>query len=320
MPVNNLNDANVLVGFETGDDAAVYRLSDELALVQTLDFFPPIVDDPFDYGAIAAANALSDVYAMGGRPISALNVAAFPRDLPLKIFASVLAGGMEKATEAGCSIVGGHTVDDREPKYGLAVTGLVEPGKHVSNAAAQAGDCLVLTKAIGTGVITTAHKNDMADPDSLAEAVKSMKTLNRGASEAMTSAGANAATDVTGFGLLGHLHSMMKASGTAARVSRSAIPVLPGVLDLLEKDVAPGGTHRNIESLEGHLAMGQRTPPNGPSVVVRPPDIGRHAHQHRRRRSATFSLGNLVEKQQTLHAAVVGEVTDGEPGSITITP
>ena len=174
-------------------------MSDELALVQTLDFFPPIVDDPFDYGAIAAANALSDVYAVGGRPISALNVAAFPRDLPLDIFASVLAGGMDKATEAGCSIVGGHTVDDREPKYGLAVTGLVEPGKQVSNAGAQVGDCLVLTKAIGTGVITTAHKNDKADPGPLAEAVKSMKTLNRGASEAMTAAGANAATDVTGL-------------------------------------------------------------------------------------------------------------------------
>ena len=192
-------------------------MSDELALVQTLDFFPPIVDDPFDYGAIAAANALSDVYAVGGRPISALNVAAFPRDLPLDIFASVLAGGMDKATEAGCSIVGGHTVDDREPKYGLAVTGLVEPGKQVSNAGAQAGDRLVLTKAIGTGVITTAHKNDRAAPGPLAEAVKSMKTLNRGASEAMTAAGANAATDVTGFGLLGHLHSMMKASGTPRR-------------------------------------------------------------------------------------------------------
>ena len=188
----------------------------------------PIVDDPFDYGAIAAANALSDVYAVGGRPISALNVAAFPRDLPLEIFASVLAGGMDKATEAGCAIVGGHTVDDREPKYGLAVTGLVEPGKQVSNAGAQAGDRLVLTKAIGTGVITTGHKNDKTAAGPLAEAVKSMKTLNRGASEAMTAAGANAATDVTGFGLLGHLHSMMKASGTSARISRSASTRPPG--------------------------------------------------------------------------------------------
>ena len=256
--------------------------------------------------------------AVGGRPISALNVAAFPRDLPLEIFASVLAGGMEKATEAGCSIVGGHTVDDREPKYGLAVTGLVEPGKHVSNAAAQAGDCLVLTKAIGTGVITTAHKNDMADAGPLAEAVKSMKTLNRGASEAMTAAGANAATDVTGFGLLGHLHSMMKASGTAARVSRSAIPVLPGVLELLEKDVAPGGTHRNIESLEGHLVWDDGLPQTDRLLLCDPQTSGGMLISIAAEK-CDLLIRNLVE-QQTLHAAVVGEVTDGEPGSITITP
>ena len=317
MPVNNLNDSNVLVGFETGDDAAVYRLTDELALVQTLDFFPPIVDDPFDYGAIAAANALSDVYAVGRRPISALNVAAFPRDLPLEIFASVLAGGMEKATEAGCSIVGGHTVDDREPKYGLAVTGLVEPGKQVTNAAAQAGDCLVLTKAIGTGVITTAHKNDLADPGPLAEAVKSMKTLNRGASEAMIAAGANAATDVTGFGLLGHLHSMMKASGTAARVNRSAIPVLPGVLELLEKDVAPGGTHRNIESLEGHLVWDDELPQTDRLLLCDPQTSGGMLISIPAAK-CDLLIRNLVEKE-TPYAVVVGEVTDGEPGSITIT-
>ena len=318
MPVNNLNDSNVLVGFETGDDAAVYRLTDELALVQTLDFFPPIVDDPFDYGAIAAANALSDVYAVGGRPISALNVAAFPRDLPLEIFASVLAGGMEKATEAGCSIVGGHTVDDREPKYGLAVTGLVEPGKQVTNAAAQAGDCLVLTKAIGTGVITTAHKNDLADPGPLAEAVKSMKTLNRGASEAMIAAGANAATDVTGFGLLGHLHSMMKASGTAASVNRSAIPVLPGVLELLEKDVAPGGTHRNIESLEGHLVWDDGLPETDRLLLCDPQTSGGMLICIAAAK-CDLLIRNLVEKE-TPYAVVVGEVTDGEPGSITIMP
>ena len=307
-----------MVGFETGDDAAVYRLSDELALVQTLDFFPPIVDDPFDYGAIAAANALSDVYAVGGRPISALNVAAFPRDLPLEIFASVLAGGMEKATEAGCSIVGGHTVDDREPKYGLAVTGLVEPGKQVSNATAQAGDCLVLTKAIGTGVITTAHKNDLADPGPLAEAVKSMKTLNRGASEAMIAASANAATDVTGFGLLGHLHSMMKGSGTAARICRSAIPVLPGVLELLEKDVAPGGTHRNIESLEGHLVWDDGLPETDRLLLCDPQTSGGMLICIAAAK-CDLLISNLVEKE-TPYAAVVGEVTDGEPGSITITP
>ena len=292
-------------------------MSDDLALVQTVDFFPPIVDDPYDYGAIAAANALSDVYAVGGRPISALNIAAFPRDLPLEIFASVLAGGMDKATEAGCSIVGGHTVDDREPKYGLAVTGLVEPGKQVSNATAKVGDCLVLTKAIGTGVITTAHKNDMAPPGALAEAVKSMKTLNKGAAEAMTAAGANAATDVTGFGLLGHLHSMMKASGSAARVSRSAIPVLPGVLELLEKDVAPGGTHRNIESLEGHLVWDDELPQTDRLLLCDPQTSGGMLISIPAAK-CDLLIRNLVEKE-TPYAVVVGEVTDGEPGSITIT-
>ena len=293
-------------------------MSDELALVQTLDFFPPIVDDPYDYGAIAAANALSDVYAVGGRPISALNVAAFPRDLPLDIFASVLAGGMDKATEAGCSIVGGHTVDDREPKYGLAVTGLVEPGKQVSNAGAQPGDRLVLTKAIGTGVITTAHKNDVAAPGALAEAVKSMKTLNRGASEAMTAAGANAATDITGFGVLGHLHSMMKASGTSASISRSAIPVLPGVLDLLEQDVAPGGTQRNIESLRDHLEWDDSLPETDRLLLCDPQTSGGMLIS-----IAASKCDLLIEclaEKETLQAAVVGEVTDGAPGSIAITP
>lgn len=293
-------------------------MSDELALVQTLDFFPPIVDDPYDYGAIAAANALSDVYAVGGRPISALNVAAFPRDLPLDIFASVLAGGMDKATEAGCSIVGGHTVDDREPKYGLAVTGLVEPGKQVSNADAQSGDRLVLTKAIGTGVITTAHKNDVAAPGALSEAVKSMKTLNRGASEAMTSAGANAATDITGFGVLGHLHSMMKASGTSASISRSAIPVLPGVQGLLEQDVAPGGTQRNLESLQDHLAWDDVLPETDRLLLCDPQTSGGMLIS-----IAASKCDLLIEclaEKETLQAAVVGEVTDGAPGSIAITP
>ena len=225
---------------------------------------------------------------------------------------------MEKATEAGCAIVGGHTVDDREPKYGLAVTGLVEPGKQVSNAGARAGDCLVLTKAIGTGVITTAHKNDKASPGHLAEAVESMKTLNRGASEAMTTAGANAATDVTGFGLLGHLHSMMKASGTAARISRSAIPVLPGVVDLLAQDVAPGGTHRNIESLDDHLVWDATLPESDRLLLCDPQTSGGMLICIPAAKCAL--LIEILAEKQTLQAAVVGEVTAGEPGNIAITP
>ena len=239
---------DLLVGFEHGDDAAVYRLDDRVALVLTVDFFAPIVDDPFTYGAIAAANAMSDVYAVGGRPITALNVAAFPRSLPFEVSAEILRGGAAKVSESGAIIVGGHTVDDDEPKYGLSVVGIVEPGRQVQNSTAEAGDVLVLTKPLGTGVVTTALKNGKALGEVLDAAVGSMLRLNLDAAEAMVSAGAHAATDVTGFGIVGHLMSMMRASGTTGRLRRSALPVLPGVVDLLQDGVAPGGTHRNLES------------------------------------------------------------------------
>ena len=239
---------DLLVGFEHGDDAAVYRLDERVALVLTVDFFAPIVDDPFTYGAIAAANSMSDVYAVGGRPITALNVAAFPRSLPFEVPSEILRGGAEKIAEAGAIIVGGHTVDDVEPKYGLSVVGVVEPGKQVQNSTAQAGDVLVLTKPLGTGVVTTALKNGAAIGEVLNAAVESMLRLNRDAAAAMVSVGAHAATDVTGFGIVGHFMTMMRASGTTGRLRRSALPVLPGVVELLTDGVAPGGTHRNLES------------------------------------------------------------------------
>jgi selenide,water dikinase len=253
LPQSAYRDPNVLVGFDNSDDAAVYRLDDQISLVLTTDFFPPIVDDPYDYGAISAANALSDVYAKGGRPVAALNIAAFSRDMDPEIVARVLEGGAAKAAEAQVPIVGGHTVDDREPKYGLAVTGVIKTGTHVPNSGAKPGDVLVLTKAIGTGVITTAGKAQVVTEDVLAGAVESMSTLNRGASEAMMEVGAHAATDITGYGLLGHLHTMLKASKASARVSLDAVPVLPGARNLLERGVAPGGTHRNVESLQGKI-------------------------------------------------------------------
>ena len=239
---------DLLVGFENGDDAAVYRIDEHVALVLTVDFFAPIVDDPFTYGAIAAANAMSDVYAVGGKPITALNIAAFPRTLPSDIPSEILKGGASKVAEAGAIIVGGHTVDDTEPKYGLSVVGVVEPGNQVQNSTAQSGDILVLTKPLGTGVITTALKNGRELDESLDVAIDSMLRLNRDAAEAMVSAGANAATDITGFGIVGHLMTMMKASKTTAKISRSALPILPGVMELLNEGIAPGGTHRNIES------------------------------------------------------------------------
>ena len=212
----------------TGDDAAVYRMSEDTALIQTVDFFPPIVDDPYAFGQIAVANALSDVYAMGGKPLIALNIVGFPVALPKDILGSILVGGADKAQEAGVLIVGGHTVDDEEPKYGLSVTGVVRPGDEVTNAGAQPGDRLVLTKPIGTGVITTAGKQGVAGQDVIASAVEIMGALNRDASHAMTSVGVNACVDVTGFGLLGHLRGMTRASGVSASVRLGAIPFIAG--------------------------------------------------------------------------------------------
>ncbi len=242
---------NLLVGIGTADDAAVYKLDDEVALVQTVDFFPPIVDDPYAFGEVAVANALSDVYAMGGRPLLALNIVGFPATLSKDILARILQGGASKAREAGVLIVGGHTVDDHEPKYGLAVTGLVKPGAEVTNAAALVGDALVLTKPIGTGIITTASKEQPVDGPVLDRAVEVMATLNRAASEAMLKVGVNACSDVTGFGLAGHLREMAEGSGVGARMVLGQVPVLDGVWELLDLGIAPGGTRRNLDSTEG---------------------------------------------------------------------
>ena len=239
------------MGISTGDDAAVYKMSDELAIISTVDFFPPIVDDPFKFGEIAATNALSDVYAMGGKPVIALNIVGFPIDLPHEILGEILSGGASKADEAGVLIVGGHTVDDAEPKYGMSVTGVVHPGEQVTNAGAKPGDVLVLTKPIGTGIITTAGKQERASAEVIDRAVEIMGQLNRKASEAMMHVGVNACVDITGFGLLGHLRLIAEGSEVRARVSVSEVPVIEGVAELLDMGIAPGGTHRNLESLDG---------------------------------------------------------------------
>ena len=224
-------------------------MDDDTALIQTVDFFPPIVDDPYSFGQIAVANALSDVYAMGGRPLTALNIVGFPVALPKEILGNILVGGSDKAREAGVLIVGGHTVDDEEPKYGLSVTGIVRPGDQVTNAGAKPGDSLVLTKPIGTGVITTAAKQGVAPKDVLETAVGIMSQLNLAASHAMNEVGAHACVDITGFGLLGHLRGMTRASGVGASLSFDSIPFIEGASELAESGVAPGGTHRNLESL-----------------------------------------------------------------------
>ncbi len=244
----------MLVGLDARDDAAVVHLSGSDALVLTLDFFTPVVDDAYTWGRIAAANAVSDVYAMGGRPLVALNIAGWPRDtLPLDLLGEVLRGGLETAARAGMAIVGGHTVDDPEPKYGMCVVGLAAPDRLLTLDAARPGDVLVLTKPVGTGIVTTGIKRDEAPADAVEAAVASMIHLSGVASTAVVAAGVRACTDVTGFGLLGHLHRMLLASGAAAEVSVDAVPLLPGVRDLAADGLAPGGTHRNLEAMAAHV-------------------------------------------------------------------
>jgi len=236
---------NLLVGLAAADDAAVYRLNDDQAVVSTVDFFPPIVDDAYDFGAIAAANALSDVYAMGGEPLFAINLVAFPDSLDPSILGEILRGGAEKVAEAGAIIAGGHSVNDREPKYGLAVTGLVTPGRVLRKGGALPGDLLLLTKPLGVGVITTALKSGQAAAEHVATAVASMKRLNREAARAAVAADAHAVTDITGFGLLGHAQEMARQGATDFRFNLALLPWLPGALDYGAAGAFPGGMDNN---------------------------------------------------------------------------
>ncbi|MGA8384798.1 MAG: selenide, water dikinase SelD [Candidatus Cybelea sp.] len=246
--VSPATSANVLVGYGDNDDAGVYLLRDDVGLVHTVDFFTPIVDDPYDFGRIAATNALSDIYAMGARPLSALNIVAFPEDLDLAILAQILEGGASVARNAGVAILGGHTIKDAEPKYGMAVTGIVDPQRIVTNAGARIGDALVLTKPLGTGILTTARKRGSIASEELDEAVTAMTTLNDRAAEAMLAAGAHAATDITGFGLLGHAENMARASRVRLIFDSPAVPFMKRVLELIAGGVVPGGTRHNAQT------------------------------------------------------------------------
>jgi selenide,water dikinase len=254
--VTPLHHPDALVGYSTGDDAAVYRVGDR-AIVVTADFFAPIVDDPYDFGRIAAANAISDIYAMGARPLFVLNLVGFPRKLlGHGILDRVLEGASDVAREAGAPTLGGHSIDDPEPKFGMVAVGEVDPERVITNAAAQPGDVLVLTKPIGSGVVTTAAKHGAAPPATLAAAVSAMATLNRGAAEAMVEAGAHSATDVTGFGLLGHLHRMLLASGVSAEIRAEHVPFIPGAYELADSHVS-GGTKRNLADVEAHVEFAE---------------------------------------------------------------
>jgi selenide,water dikinase len=255
-------DPALLVGLETPDDAGVYRLAPDLAIVQTADFFTPIVDDPYDWGRIAAANALSDVYAMGGRPLTALNLVGWPRALDFALLGRVLQGSQAICTEAGVSVIGGHSIDDTEPKFGLAVTGTVHPDRIVSTFGAESGSDLILTKPLGVGIISGAIKERLASDDTVTQAIEIMTTLNKAAADVMAEFDVRHATDVTGFGLGGHLMEML-GERLDATLEWSSIPVIDQALELAERDVLPGGTRRNAE------AIGERLRSNGLSVGQR---------------------------------------------------
>ncbi len=298
----------MLVGFDTSDDAGVYRVNDDLAIVTTADFFTPIVDDPFDFGRIAATNALSDVYAMGGTPISALNLVAFSLDdLGGDPLVEILRGGAAVAVDAGVAIVGGHSIDDAEPKYGLAVTGIVRPDELITNAGGRAGDALVLTKPVGSGAVSTALKRGVADAP-LAAAIDVMTTLNRDASAAARAAGVRGMTDVTGFGLLGHLHELALASGVAAEVRADSVPAIEGVLELLADPsrAVAGGTRRNRDHAEEFSTFADGVPEARRWLVC----------------DAMTSGGLLVaiapERAEAIPGTVVGRLLEGPPGSIGV--
>ncbi len=315
MPV--ATDPRILVDAATRDDAAVFRLTADRAIVATVDFFTPIVDDPYDFGRIAAANAFSDVYAMGGTPLLALNLVGWPRDtLPYELLGDVLRGGGDVARAAGAFVLGGHSIDDPEPKYGMAVVGEVHPDRITTNAGARPGDALVLTKPIGTGVLTTALKRDLLSEAELAPAVTAMTTLNATAARAMLTVGVHAATDVTGFGLLGHLHSLLEASGAAAEVTAQAVPLLPHARDMAARGAVPGGTQRNLTSIADAVSFAVGVDEttrvllcdaqtSGGLLIAVPPD-------------KTEALVTALAREQAPAAAVIGRVVAGPPGRVAV--
>jgi selenide,water dikinase len=269
------SDPNVLIGFDTADDAGVYRLADDLALVQTVDFFTPIVNDPYTFGQIAAANSLSDVYAMGGRPISALSIVGFPNSGgDVGVLERIVQGGHAKMVEAGCSVVGGHSIGDEEIKFGYAVTGLINPSRILANSSARAGDHLVLTKRIGTGIISTALKKGAASEAAVAAAVESMTALNREASTVALEFPVHGATDVTGFGLLGHAREVAVGSGVSLVIESSSVELLPEALDYARAGYLPGGLNRNVEFLEGCVEFANGVAPEVRSLLYDPQTSG----------------------------------------------
>jgi selenide,water dikinase len=310
-------DPRILVDASSRDDAAVFQTAPDRALVATVDFFTPIVDSAYDFGRIAAANAFSDVYAMGATPLLALNLVGWPRDtLPLELLGEVLRGGGDIAREAGAFVLGGHSVDDPEPKYGMVAIGEAHPDRIVTNAGARAGDVLVLTKPLGTGILTTALKRDLLGEADLAPAVRVMATLNAGAARAMLAVGVRAATDVTGFGLLGHLHSLLRASRAAAHIDLAAVPFLPRVRELAERGAIPGGTRRNLESVESVVTFDAGVDDVAKLMLADAQTSGGLLIALPEAKAA--ALVSALQKEGTPAAAVIGRVVAGQAGTITV--
>lgn len=314
-----VEDPNILVGTNTADDAAVYRISDNLAIVQTVDYFTPVVDDPYTFGLITAANSLSDIYAMGAKPLFALNIVGFPsKQLSLETLAEILKGGAAKAAEAGISVIGGHTIDDSEPKYGLVVTAVIDPKDVVTNAGAKPGDILVLTKPLGIGIITTAIKRGLVSKETTDKVIEVMSTLNKTAAEVMVEIGVNACTDVTGFGFLGHLHEMTKGSGVGARINLSRIPVLPEAWDLIDQGIAPGGTHRNLEYLQNDIIWDDTINNQSKLVLADAQTSGGLLIAVAPEKAQQLIAG--LEQAKVPEVAIVGEIVEDSSHQIQVIP
>jgi selenide,water dikinase len=314
-----ISDPAVLVGTSTSDDAAAFRLDDQQAILQTLDFITPIVDDPYDYGQIAAANSISDIYAMGGRPLFALNIVCFPsKKIPLEVLGRILQGGADKAREAGIPIVGGHSVEDAEPKYGLVVTGIAPPARILTNAGAKPGDVLILTKPLGSGILSSAWKREKLSPTGQQTVTRTMATLNRAAAESLDGLAVHALTDVTGFGLVGHLSEMMAGSQTTARISAGKVPLLDEVWTLAAAGVYPGGAKRNLDQFGSRVTW-----PTGSDDVLKVVLADPQTSGGLLIAVAAEDAPRLVERLQaakTLAAAVIGEVVASTGALIDVIP
>ena len=302
---------------ERAEDASVYKLTDELAIVQTIDFFTPIVDDPYSFGQIAAANAMSDVYAMGGKPLTAMNVVCFPvKTMDISILKEILAGGVDKVHEAGAILVGGHSIEDEELKYGLSITGLIHPAKVVLNTGAKAGDRLILTKPLGTGIISTALKGKMADEATVTKATKSMATLNRKASELMQEIGVHACTDVTGFGLLGHACEMIEGTDVGMLIHSAAVPFFPETKELAEMGMIPGGLHRNREFRLNMVEINKEVPDYLNDILFDPQTSGGLLISVSEEKTPV--LLERMHQEGIEEAAIIGEVVAEPKGRIIV--